>query len=236
MDTNDPVFLYLSVVLYLPSDSYLLLLNEYKYIHLILLFGMPIALNQAKQIQDHILKGEHKMKKSVMVFMAVLIVTALATTTFAYGWGGWGRGHARGVCGGGQGYDREFQTVPGLNLTDAQTAKIKEMRESNLKEITPLREKMFSKRGELRLLWLQTTPDRAKITVVQKEIGSLRDQLQEKMTSHRLDMLTVLTPEQRTRIQALATEKGFGRGGGGFGPRDGSGPRFGPGAGPRGNR
>jgi Spy/CpxP family protein refolding chaperone len=175
------------------------------------------------------------MKKLVTVFMAVLIVTALSTATFAHAWGGWGRGHARGV-GGGPGFDRDFQDISGLNLTDAQTAKIRELRESKLKDITPLREKMFSKRGELRLLWLQTTPDREKITAVQKEIGSLRDLMQEKMTSHRLDMLNILTPEQQTRVQALATERGFGRGGAGFGPRDGDGPRSGRGGGPRGNR
>ena len=71
---------------------------------------------------------------------------------------------------------------------------------------------------------------------MQKEIGSLRDQMQDKMTSHRLAMFNVLTPEQRTKVQARVAEKGFGPGGRGFGPCDGSGPGFGPGGGPRGNR
>ena len=177
------------------------------------------------------------MKKLTMVFFAVLIASALASTTFAYGWGGgWGRGHGRGACDGGPGYDRDIQAIPELGLTAEQTAKIRDLREENLKDIKPLRDKMFSKRGELKLLWLQKTPDREKITAVQKEIGSLRDQMQDKRTSHRLAMFNVLTPEQRTKVQALAAEKGFGRGGGVFGPCDGSGPRSGPGGGPRGNR
>jgi len=180
------------------------------------------------------------MKKLSMVFLAVLIATALASTTFAYGWGGgWGRGHARGACDGGPGCDRDIQAVQALGLTAEQTAKIRDMREANLKDIQPLRDKMFSRRGELRLLWLQKTPDREKITAVQKEIGSLRDQMQEKMTSHRLAMLDVLTPEQRTKVQALVAGKGFGPGrgacgAGGFGCAGG--PGAGPGGGPRGNR
>ncbi len=52
------------------------------------------------------------MKKLSMVFLAVLVATALASTTFVYGWGGgWGRGHARGACDGGPGYDRDIQAI-----------------------------------------------------------------------------------------------------------------------------
>ncbi|MBA4396201.1 MAG: hypothetical protein C0394_02245 [Syntrophus sp. (in: bacteria)] len=170
------------------------------------------------------------MKKLSTVFLAVLIATALASTTFAYGWGGGpGRGHGRGACDGGPGCDRGIQAIPELGLTAEQTAKIKDLREANLNDIKPLRDKMFSKRGDLKLLWLQKTPDREKITALQKEIGSLRDQIQEKMTGHRLAMLNVLTPEQRTKVQALAAEKGFGPGRGGCGAGC-------PGGGPRGNR
>jgi len=174
------------------------------------------------------------MKKLSMVFLAVLIATALASTTLVYGWGGgWGRGHARGACAGGPGDGGDIQSIPELGLTAEQTAKIKDLRETHLKDIKPLQDKMFSKRGELRLLWLQTNPDREKIAAVQKEIGSLRDQMQDKSTSQRLAMLNILTPEQRTKVQAFAAEKGFGPGKGGRGAGC---PGGGPGAGPRGNR
>lgn len=170
------------------------------------------------------------MKKLSMVFMAVLIATALASTTFAYGWGGgWGRGHSRSA--GGFGCDRDFGATQELGLTDAQTAKIRDLREAHLKDIKPLRDTMYSKRGELKLLWLQKTPDRQKITAAQKEIGSLRSQMEEKRTNHRLDVFSILTPEQQTRAQALATGKG-GRGAGKGGP--GMGPGTGPGTGPMG--
>lgn len=90
---------------------------------------------------------------------------------------------------------------------------------------------MFSKRSELRLLWLQTNPDQAKITAVQKAIRSLRDQIQDKRTSQRLAVFNVLTPEQQTKAQAYGAGKGFGPGGG----QSAGGLGSGPGNGPRGN-
>lgn len=168
------------------------------------------------------------MKKLSIVFLAVLIATALASTTFAYGWGGgWGRGHSRSA--GGFGCDRDFGATQELGLTDAQTAKIRDLREAHLKDIKPLRDTMYSKRGELKLLWLQKTPDRQKITAAQKEIGNLRSQMEEKRTNHRLDVFNILTPEQQTRAQALAAGQGCGPGKGGPGK---GGRGMGPGAGP----
>lgn len=180
------------------------------------------------------------MKKVSMVFMAVLISTALTTTAFAFGpGGGWGRGHGGRPC-----YNQGDGPIPAasqLNLTAEQTEKIKVLRETHLKDVTPLRDKMFSKRAELKLLWLQASPDQSKITAAQKEIRALRDQLEDKRTSHRLAVFNLLTPEQRTKAQAYGWHRGPGMGGhciGGPGGPDGpgGGPGFGPGPGPRGNR
>jgi Spy/CpxP family protein refolding chaperone len=183
------------------------------------------------------------MKKLSMVFVAVLISTALASATFAYGWGGGGgRGQGRGACIGGQGYEGDIPASSQLGLTAEQTAKIKALREAHLKDIKPLQDKMFSKRGELKLLWLQTKPDQEKIMAVQKEIRGLRDQMQDKRTSQRLAVFNVLTPEQQTKAQTFMGGRGFGPGGGGGGRcaggpgGPGGGPGFGPGDGPRGNR
>jgi len=172
------------------------------------------------------------MKKAVLTVMAVLAILALTTTSFAYGWGqgmGGGRGPGYGACQSG-----DTQVMAGLNLTADQEAKIKSLREAQLKEAKPLQDKMFSKRGELKLLWLQQNPDREKIVAVQKEIRSLRDQLQDKQTNHRLAVLKVLTPEQQTKVQAFGAGRGFGHGKG-FGPGAGMGGCGGYGPGPRGN-
>jgi len=171
------------------------------------------------------------MKKAVLTVMAVLVILALTTTSFAYGWGQGmrgGRGPGYGSCQSG-----DVQGLAGLNLTADQEAKIKSLREAQLKDTQPLQDKMFSKRGELKLLWLQQNPDQGKIVAVQKEIRSLRDQLQDKQTNHRLAVLKVLTPEQQTKVQAYGAGGGFGHGKG-FGPGSGGGcGGYGPG--PRGN-
>jgi len=169
------------------------------------------------------------MKKVVLTIMAVLVIVALTTTSFAYGWGQGmrgGRGPGYGPCQSG-----DVQGLAGLNLTADQEAKMRSLREAQLKEAKPLQDKMFSKRGELKLLWLQQQPDQEKIVTVQKEIRSLRDQLQDKQTNHRLTVLKVLTPEQQTKVQAFGAGRGFGKGRG-FGPGGGCG---GYGPGPRGN-
>jgi Spy/CpxP family protein refolding chaperone len=171
------------------------------------------------------------MKKTILTLMAVLVLVALTTTSFAYGWGQGmrgGRGPGYGSCQSG-----DLQGLSALNLTADQTDKIKNLREAQLKEAQPLQSKMFSKRGELKLLWLQQNPDREKIEAVQKEIRSLRDQLQDKQTNYRLAILKILTPEQQTKVQAFAAGRGLGKGGG-FGPGGGGGCG-GYGAGPRGN-
>jgi Spy/CpxP family protein refolding chaperone len=146
------------------------------------------------------------MKKLVMTLVTVIAVTALAASVFAFG-PGWGRGHGGGSCNSG-----DVTALSELNLTAEQTAKVNALREAHLKDIKPLQDKMFSKRGELRLLWLQTNPDQDKILAVQKEIRNLRDQMQDKMTIFRLNILKVLTPEQQEKAKSFRMGRGFGPG------------------------
>jgi Spy/CpxP family protein refolding chaperone len=175
-------------------------------------------------------KENTTMKKLTMTLVAVLIVTALSTFAFAYG-PGWGRGH-----GGAESYGPDTSFLSQLNLTPEQTAKINALREANLGDTKPLRDKMYSKRGDLRLLWLQTNPDQNKIMAVQKEIRALRDQMQDKMTAYRLEVLKVLTPEQQEKMKSFRMGRGGGPGMRG-GPGMGAGPGMGggPGMGMRGN-
>ena len=155
------------------------------------------------------------MKKVTLTVMAVLFAAAVATTAFAFGWG---RGPGYGPCARG-----DFQGPAGLNLTAEQTAKIKEIRDAQWKEMKPLQEQTFTKRDEIRKLWLEPNPDQAKITAAQKEMRSLRDQMEDKITAFRLAAAKVLTPEQKEKIGSF----GQGRGPGhrrGFGPMHGFGP------------
>lgn len=149
------------------------------------------------------------MKRATLTAMAVFFVAALATSAFAFGFG---RGPGYGPCSRG-----DFQGPAGLNLTAEQSAKIKEMREAQWNEMKPVREQMFTKRDEIRKLWLEPNPDQAKITAAQKEMRLLRDQMQDRMTAYRLEALKVLTPEQREKMGSLMQGRGPGHGRG-FGP------------------
>ncbi|MDI9570457.1 MAG: Spy/CpxP family protein refolding chaperone [Pseudomonadota bacterium] len=169
------------------------------------------------------------MRKELTTIFMVLVILALATTSFAYGWGQGphgGRGPGYGPCQSG-----DIRGLAGIDLTAEQEGKIRSLREAHLREIKPLQDQLFSKRGELKLLWLQQQPSEEKITAVRKEIRRLRDRLQDRQTSYRLSVLKVLTPEQRTKVQTYGAMKGFGPGkgftrGGGCGGYD-VGPRGG---------
>jgi Spy/CpxP family protein refolding chaperone len=149
------------------------------------------------------------MKKVTLIIMAVLFVAAVGTSAFAFGWG---RGPGYGPCGKG-----DFAGPAGLNLTPEQTARFKEMRVAQWNEMKPLREQMFAKRDAIRQLWLEPNPSQEKIAAAQKEMRSLRDQIQDRTTAFRLDALKVLTPEQQDNLRSSYSERGSG-------PRRGMGP------------
>jgi len=172
------------------------------------------------------------MKKFTTIFTAAIFLVLVAASAFAYGPGG-GRGAcAGGACLGGD----PLKAAEKLGLTAEQTAKMKELREQHLKDIKPLQDKMFSKRGDLRLLWLEKNPDQEKILALQKEIHELRGQFQQKATAMRLTVYNLLTPEQKDKVKTVIMGRGMARGPHhGWGGGKGFGPDGCPGRGMRGN-
>ena len=138
--------------------------------------------------------------KKISVIAAFLLVMASATLVMA---GPPGKG-----SGGGGGWCATPSALASLNLTAEQSGKIRALRESCLKEITPIRVQLLSKRAELRLLWMQTNLDPDKIRAAQKEVRDLKGQMQEKSTDCRLAFRNILTPEQTSKLLA----QGIGRG------------------------
>jgi Spy/CpxP family protein refolding chaperone len=176
------------------------------------------------------------MKKIIITSIGVLAAVALAATVFAVG-PGWGRGHGGGeFYGGGCNWDK-IKTIPGINLTAEQTAKIDAIRETGMKDVKPILDKLFIKRGDLKLLWLEKNPNQKKISETKKEIRALRDQMEDKIDNYRLEALNLLTPEQREKLKSYRHGHDFGPGmKGGPGCQDGSGHHGGgPGMGMRAN-
>jgi Spy/CpxP family protein refolding chaperone len=131
------------------------------------------------------------------------LVTILASATFVVagpprGGGEWGN----------PGWAMDGTILSKLNLTAEQTEKIRALRESFQKDITPLRTRIFEKKAEMRLLWMQTKPDAAGIKAKEKEIHDLKWQALKKTTDFRLTFRNVLTPEQLSKFLAMGGDCG----------------------------
>jgi protein CpxP len=133
-----------------------------------------------------------KMKKKMFIAGIALLALTIASGAFAQG-----RGHMGGP---GMGYRCDITAVPGLNLSAEQSQKIKDQQSAHWKDVQPLWKQMMTKRQELRQLWLEKSPNQAKIEAKQSEIRGLRDQLQAKQTQYRFSILNQLTPEQREKL------------------------------------
>jgi len=138
-----------------------------------------------------------QMKKVTLTIMALFFAVATAAPAF-----GFGRGPGYGPCPKGG-----FQGPAGFDLTEEQRTKIKQIQDEQWKEMKPLQERTFTKRDEIRKLWLEANPDREKIMAALKEMQTLRDQMKEKAKGFRLRLAEVLTPEQREKIESLSESR-----------------------------
>jgi Spy/CpxP family protein refolding chaperone len=106
-----------------------------------------------------------------------------------------------------RGRGRETYLLTSLNLTPEQTEKVRKLREAYQKAKIPLRNQMFNKRMELKLLWMQLKPDPEKIRTKQKEIHDLRWLLKEKHTDYRLAFRNILNQEQLSTYIILEQDR-----------------------------
>jgi Spy/CpxP family protein refolding chaperone len=118
------------------------------------------------------------MKKTIVMMSLVLAVALVASVALAGPWGG--RFYGMGPM------------VP--NLTPEQSQQVLALQQAHLEKITPVQQELFSKKMELRGLWLSQSQDQAKISALQKEIFDLVDQLQQDSGNLRAEMLKVITP------------------------------------------
>jgi len=171
------------------------------------------------------------MKKLILAIGSILLTMAISTNLMA-GEYGRGRGHMM-MPGAARQQEGMYALYGKLNLTADQKARIETLRNAHLRDMKPFQDQMFSKRGDLKLLWLQTSPDKEKIVAVQKDIRAIRDKIQDKAVAHRVDAYNILTPEQQEKVKAFSGGHGSGIGmGKGRGERGMMGPGAGMMAGP----
>lgn len=117
------------------------------------------------------------------------------------------RGHGRGK--------RDGQGMRGvraggfrqLNLTEDQKAKMKQIRETFAQSNKPLREQRRAKRQELRQASEGGTFNEALATQKLTEIAALDAKLMSERFKLHQEMLSVLTPEQKTQLEQAKAQR-----------------------------
>jgi Spy/CpxP family protein refolding chaperone len=184
-----------------------------------------------------------------MKVLAVSAIAALIVAVLAYA-GPWGhRGFRSGPYGGpmmahhgyghGPGYCAElWPALP--DLTDEQREKVEELRVEFQAQAAEIEGELQAKLIELRDLWTDPEAGDDEILAKTREVWALRDQLSELALKHRLQIRSLLTPDQIRRIgrgPRRGPRMGFGPWGGfkmrpgprgGWGMMEGYGPGYGP--------
>jgi len=112
-------------------------------------------------------------------------------------------GHRGGKRGGGGefGGRGHFGALRGIELTDAQKASMKQLRESFGERTKSLREQLRAKRHELRQAESGTTFNEAVATQKLTEAAGLQARLMAEEFRLRQDSLALLTPEQKAQLE-----------------------------------
>ena len=107
------------------------------------------------------------MKKTVIMFSALLVVALMTSQAFAWG-------HGRGMGG----YDRNCQGFSGSAWNDLSTAEKDELtalRQQFIDNTYELRVSMMQKHNEVRMLMRTSAPDRAKLSSLYDEIADFQN-------------------------------------------------------------
>ena len=114
---------------------------------------------------------------------------------------GWGNKEGRGGRGGMRG-----MMLKGINLTDDQKAKMKQISQSFRERTQSLHQELRAKRQELRQASEGGTFNEALATQKLQESASLQAKLMGEQFKMRQEMLSVLTPEQKTQLEQKRAE------------------------------
>ena len=139
-------------------------------------------------------------KFSIAAVMAIAVAVPVAIAQSTDEGGHRGRGAHSGEHGR-RGGDRGMMGFRNLDLSDAQKAQMKQIRESHGQSLRPLMEQIRAKRQELRQAREGTTFNEALATQKLTEIAPLEAKLQAEHFRLRQEMMSVLTPEQKTKLE-----------------------------------
>ena len=167
-------------------------------------------------------KAKDKTKRN---YLGIALITLLLLAGSASAQARWDRGNYRMDWAGNQ---------SGLNLTDDQTKAFNNLQCNHVKEVRSVRQAIMQKQLESDRLFLDASPDAARLSALQKEISTLKAQVAEKNLSYQLQARKLLTAEQLNQVPPGCNfgcnTRGYNRGAGqgydrsaGYGGRSGYG-------------
>ena len=124
--------------------------------------GIAIAYLRVKNLEEII------MRKLVLTLIPMLFLLAVTTNLVAMDQAR-GRWFGRGGVAAYQKRDRVFGMLDRLNLSAEQKTRITALHDAHMIDIKPLWDQMFSKSGDLKLLWLQPIPNKERTLAKHKE-------------------------------------------------------------------
>ncbi len=152
------------------------------------------------------------MKLAKKVVIAALVLPLTVATASAYAFGG-GKDHHKG------GFDRcgglDKKVFRQLDLTNEQQDQLKQMRETNREEMKAQFQGNFeSKRAEMQArhqkrqaLVLAESFDEQAANELANEMVAQQAEKRVRMLEKQHQMLSILTPEQKTKLQELQAER-----------------------------
>lgn len=141
----------------------------------------------------------HAIAFAAVMALAIAVPIAIAQSKEA---GGQRQRHAEGrehgMRGGGRMAGASFRN---LDLTDAQKAQMKQIRESHSQSLRPLMEQIRAKRQEIRQASESGTFNEALVTQKLSEIAPLEAKLMGERSRLHQETLSVLTAEQKAKLE-----------------------------------
>jgi len=158
--------------------------------------------------------------KKLITILGITVLSGLLIVPVMVWAQGWGGGHMMGYWGRGPGnYDPDNRGYAS-DLTREEQDRLMDLDRKFYDETRELRDKLWSKSAELNAALAETSPDTAKVTMIQKEVSELRARLDEKRVAYEIEARKI-APEIRSGGgygYGRHMRGGYARGGYGMGP------------------
>ncbi|HZM87661.1 MAG TPA: Spy/CpxP family protein refolding chaperone [Blastocatellia bacterium] len=146
----------------------------------------------------------HATALAAALALAIAVPVAIAQSKDA---GGKRQRHAEGRGHEMRGGDRMGAAFRNLDLTDAQKAQMKSIRESHAQSVRPLAEQIHAKRKEIREASAGGTFNESLVAQKLSEIAPLEAKLMGERSRLHQEMLSVLTAEQKAKLEQTREQR-----------------------------